>query len=152
MQLIVKPAASTLAVVLLVSAGCGVTTPSPSPEPSRTQSVTASPTTVETTSAAPPPAPSSSARPEVVDLPLEIHQIPAAFAGHVSALISLGHEMVWSGGELAADNNLYRYVPGGDGPEVLFQNPRRDSYLTSIAGSVAGYVFTDDRWVNGEPR
>ena len=88
----------------------------------------------------------------MADLPLEIHQIPAAFAGHVAALTSLGHEMVWSGGEKADDNNLYRYVPGEGAPELLFQNPRADSYLTSIAGSAAGYIFTDDRWVDGESR
>jgi len=78
--------------------------------------------------------------------------IPAAFAGHVAALISLGDQIVWSGGEHADDNNLYRYAPGNAEPELLFQNPRQDSYLTSIAGSAAGYVFTDDRWVDGEPR
>ncbi len=98
------------------------------------------------------PTQSASATPPVVDLPLEIHQVPAAFAGHVSAVISLGHELVWSGGEHADDNNLYRYFPGEDEPELLFQNSRQNSYLTSIAGSAAGYVFTDDRWVDGEPR
>jgi hypothetical protein len=151
MQVIVKPAARALAVVLLVLAGCGATAPSPSPVPAHTFDATTSPTIGPTAFASPSPSPSAS-KPAVVDLPLAIHQIPAAYAGHVSALISLGHEVVWSGGELADDNNLLRYVPGADEPEVLFQNPRRNSYLTSIAGSVAGYVFTDDRWVNGEPR
>jgi hypothetical protein len=78
--------------------------------------------------------------------------VPAAFTGHISAFVSLGDEIVWSGGPTDGDNDLYRLVTDVDEPELLFENHEGDSILTSIAGSAAGYLFTDERWDGGEPR
>jgi hypothetical protein len=78
--------------------------------------------------------------------------IPAAYTGHVSTVVSIGSEIVWSGGATDADDNLFRYMPGSSDPELVYRNPRRDSILSTIAGSSAGYVFTDDRWASGQPR
>jgi hypothetical protein len=66
--------------------------------------------------------------------------------------MSLGDGIIWAGGKHAGDNNLYRFVPGTEQPELLFHNPRQDSVLTSIAGSAAGYAFTDERRADGQPR
>src|SRR3972149_2978538 len=104
--------------LLLVWVGCGMATPSPSVAPLPTPAATGSPAGVPSPSASPLPTPSGSVAPEVVDLPLEIHEIPAAYTGHISDLISLGNEVVWIGGQGVGDNNLYRYVPGQAEPEL----------------------------------
>ena len=83
---------------------------------------------------------------------MEINRIDSDLTRHVDASVSLGDEIVWSGGSRTTDNNLYRYVPGAPSPDLLFENPNRDSFLTSIRGSAAGYVFTEERWVGNEPR
>jgi hypothetical protein len=83
---------------------------------------------------------------------VETHRVPAAFTGHISAFVSLGDEIIWSGGPTDVDNDLYRLGAGVPQPELLFENEERGSILTSIAGSSAGYLFTDERWDGGEPR
>lgn len=91
------------------------------------------------------------AAPEITDLAIEAHHIPAEFSGHIVAFTSLGDEIVWSGGRTETENNLYRYIPGADEPELLYDNSQRNSYLTSVVGSGSGYVFTDERWVGDDP-
>ena len=86
-----------------------------------------------------------SAEPPVSDLAIDAHVIRGASARHVGAVVSTGSEIVWSGGATEADRDLYRYVPGALQPELLFANSR-DSILSAVAGSSAGYVFTDERW------
>jgi hypothetical protein len=86
-----------------------------------------------------------------LDLNVATHRIPEAFTGHVSAFMSLGDQIIWGGGP-GREDNLYRYVLGATEPELLYLNTERNSSITSVAGSAAGYVFTDDRWVGGEPR
>ncbi|MEP7379323.1 MAG: hypothetical protein ABI725_07125 [Chloroflexota bacterium] len=66
--------------------------------------------------------------------------------------MSLGDQILWSGGEGPNTNNLYRFVPGSAAPQLLYLNPDADSVLTSVRGSSAGYVFTDERWVGGDPK
>jgi hypothetical protein len=140
-----------LAVVLLVSAGCDGATPSLSLAPSPTIGVAASPPTATPFAASPPTQPGST-RKTVEVLGLEPHRIPAKYAGHMTALMSLGDAIIWAGGQRDGDSNLYRFAPGGAEPELVFLNPRHDSVLTSIAGSAAGYVFADERWAGGQPR
>ena len=81
-----------------------------------------------------------------------MHRVESELARHIETFVSLGDQIVWSGGRSDGDNNLYRYAPGAAEPELLFLNPRPDSMLTSIRGSSAGYVFTDERWMGGEAR
>jgi hypothetical protein len=81
-----------------------------------------------------------------------VHRVPEQFTGHVSAFVSLGDQVVWSGGQGRGGNNLYRYVPGAAEAELLYLNTERDSSITSVVGSDAGYAFTDERWEGGEPR
>lgn len=93
-----------------------------------------------------------SAGEEIADLSLQTHHVGEEFTGHISAFVSLGSEIVWSGGPRDIDNNLYRLIPGADEPDLLYENRESDSNLTSIAGSAAGYLFTDERWIDGERR
>ena len=143
-------------VMVLVSAGCGSVAPSPSPSRSASDSPTASvqPTIPVTATATPGPTvpPTQPPTTEVTDLAVDVHRVPDEFTGHVSAFVSLGDQIVWSGGQGRDDNNLYRYIPGAAEPELLYLNTERDSSLTSVAGSAAGYAFTDERWAGGEPR
>ena len=88
----------------------------------------------------------------MTDLALDAQRVPEELTGHVSAFVSLGDQVLWSGGRGRDDNNLYRYIPGTPEPELLYLNTERDSSLTSIAGSAAGYAFTDERWQDGAPR
>jgi hypothetical protein len=58
-----------------------------------------------------------------------------------SSLRSLGSELVWtSGPESTAD--IWRAVPDGD-PERVFENPRRDSFITQVARNATGYAFVE---------
>jgi hypothetical protein len=141
-----------LLALVLVLAGCGSVAPSPSLTASAASSAqtttrpSASPTSRATESPTQPP------QDGVTDLALDVQRVPDALTGHVSAFASLGDQIVWGGGRGRADNNLYRYVPGADEAELLYLNTEPNSSITSVAGSAAGYVFTDDRWVDGEPR
>jgi len=138
--------------LVLVSAGCGSVAPSPSltAPPSASVRATVPPTASPTSS--PTARPTQPASGDVTDLTVALDRVPAEFTGHVSAFVSLGDQIVWSGGPGRDDNNLYRYAPGADEPELLYFNTARDSSLTSVVGSAAGYAFTDERWVAGEPR
>ena len=145
-----------LLVLALVLAGCGSVAPSPRPSASSTPVLrpTVSPTAPPTST--PTASPLATATPPatglLTDLAVEMRRVPDEFTGHVAAFVSLGDQIVWSGGPGHDDNNLYRYVPGAAEPELLYENTERDSSLTSVAGSAAGYAFTDERWVDGEPR
>lgn len=88
----------------------------------------------------------------MADLAVATHRVPGAATSHVGGFVSLGGEIVWSGGPETDDSNVYRYVPGTDEPELLYLNTERDSFITSVVGSAAGYAFTDERWDGGEPR
>jgi hypothetical protein len=76
--------------------------------------------------------------------------VPEDLTVHVSAFLSLGDQVLWSGGRGRADNNLYRYAPGAGEPELLYLNTQADSTIASVVGSTAGYAFTDERWQGGE--
>jgi hypothetical protein len=86
------------------------------------------------------------------DLALDLQRIDPAFTRNVATFVSLGNQILWSGGQSEDANHLYRFVPGSDAPELLFSNPERDSILSSVRGSTAGYVFTDERWAGGDPK
>ena len=139
-----------LLVLALISAGCGSVAPSLSPPHS--PAAPARPTSP------PSPLPASTAtilatqppQEAVADLAVETHRISEAFTGHISAFVSLGDQILWGGGP-GREDNLYRYVLGAAEPELLYLNAERNSSITSVAGSAAGYAFTDDRWVGGEP-
>ena len=137
--------------LMLVSAGCGSVAPSPSltASPSASRQPTIAPTS--TPVVYPRVSPTEPSSTGVTNLAIEMRRVPEEFTGHVSAFVSLGDEIAWSGGRGRADNDLYRYVPGADEPELLYLNTARDSSLTSVVGSNAGYAFTDERWVDGEP-
>ena len=170
MRSIVIGQSRTVAIVLLVLAGCGTPAPSTSPSdaplpsfiPAASPTVGATPTkspsaTPSSAASALPtpsavPSPSASASSAVTDLAIDVHRIDATAAHHVEAFVSLGDQVVWSGGPSDADNDLYRYVPGAPQPQLLFSNPNHDSLLTSIRGSAAGYLFTDERWAGGQPQ
>jgi hypothetical protein len=107
------------------------------------------PTTSPISSPGDPPTPT--AHDGVADLSVEAQRIPEAFTGSISAFMSLGDQIVWGGGPGRVDS-LYRYVLGATEPELLYLNREHNSSITSVAGSAAGYAFTDDRWVGGEPR
>jgi hypothetical protein len=145
-------------VLALVPAGCGgvapspATTPGPSALPTPTVAVTARPSAPASSSPSATPSASAMSQPAVTDLAAEVHRVPSEFTGHISAFASLGDAIIWSGGPRVRDNNLYRLVPGSDQPELLYENLVRDSYLTTVAGSAVGYLFTDERWTNGERR
>lgn len=146
----------------LVVAGCGGPAPSASPSfrlsptPSQSASARASALPTVPPDASPTISPAVPATQpgsnEITDLAVDANRVPESFTGHVSAFVSLGDQILWSGGPGATDNNLYRYVPGAAQPELLYMNAEHNSSLTSVAGSAAGYAFTDDRWVDGEPR
>jgi hypothetical protein len=110
------------------------------------------PIVVPPTVTVPSPTANQSTRPGVAGLSLEMQRVPGDAARHVAALVSIGTEIVWSGGAESKDSNLYRFVPGAAAPELLYLNGQHDTSITSVAGSAAGYAFTDERWVGGEPR
>jgi hypothetical protein len=140
-----------LLVLALISAGCGSVAPSRSPAIPPTTSL--QPPLPPTPSPTPGPAisPAQPAQDEVADLNVATQRIPEVFTGHISAFMSLGDQIVWGGGPDSQDN-LYRYVLGAAEPGLLYLNSERNSSISSVAGSAAGYAFTDDRWVGGEPR
>lgn len=138
--------------LVLVSAGCGSVAPSPSATATPAPSVEATVLPTGSPASSPTILPTQPPSGEVTDLAVDAHRVPELFTGHVSAFVSLGDQLVWSGGRGSDDSNLYRYFPGANDPELLYLNTARDSSLASVVGSAAGYAFTDERWINGEPR
>src|SRR5687768_13231923 len=158
MRLTAAGASAIALALVLVSAGCGSVAPSPTltAGPLGTPSPMVSPSVRPTVAASPSssagPVPTAPGRARVTDLAVETHRVPGAATGHVAAFASVGSEIVWSGGPGTNDSNLYRYSPGADEPELLYPNTARDSFITSVAGSAAGYAFVDERWDGDEPR
>ena len=143
-----------LAVLIVVLAGCGVVVPSQTPSGVATHAPTPTESPTAPASLAPPsaPTPARTTSTGVTDLSVELHRVESELTNHIEAFVSLGDEIVWSGGSDPRANELYRYVPDAAGPELLYLNLDRDSSLTSISGGAAGYVFTDERWVGSELR
>lgn len=144
----------SVAVLVVVAAGCGTAVPSPSPTLQATR-IPATPSPAATASAVTRPTPDTTPRltpsPGLIDLDVEAQRVPTQFAGRVATFVSLGDQIAWSGGQGEDDNDLYRYIQGASEPELLYANPDRNSVLTSIAGGNAGYVFTEERWIDGDP-
>lgn len=97
-------------------------------------------------------APASSPNAGLTDLAVDPSRVDPAFTANIDTFVSLGDQIVWSGGESDDTNNLYGFVPGSAAPQLLYLNPDPNSVLTSVRGSDAGYVFTDERWVGGDPK
>ncbi len=149
----------TLAVLLVILAGCGNTAPSPSPAlvptspsptPVASPAAIASPTVGVTQP--PPSIPPPSASDKLTDLPVEIHRVETDLTDHMETFMSLGSEIVWSGGATESDNDLYRLVPATAEPELVFANPGSSSVLIAVRGSTAGYVFVDQQFGGGVGR
>jgi hypothetical protein len=142
-------------VILLVAvAGCGTTVPSLSPSPAPTSSLVPDLSPAAPPTHSPPVSPTelpSSPKAELTDLAVDTNRIAPELTRNVEAFVSLGDEVVWSGGATDDAEDLYRFVPGSAGPELLYQNPEPDSVLTAVRGSSAGYVFTEERWRGGKP-
>lgn len=88
----------------------------------------------------------------MTDLAVDTGRVDPEFTQNIETFASLGDQVVWSGGESEKAQNLFRFLPGSASPQLLYLNPDPDSVLTSIRGSTAGYVFTDERWVGGDQK
>ena len=137
-------AACALLALATGVAACAVTTPPPSAlvGPSRAE---------ERPSAL--PTPSATASPShrpAGDLgrELEVLALDPAWTEPTLEFASDGESIIFSSGvadgpdvEFAPD--LWRYVPGADAPELLWQNPNRDHSLTRIGGEFGTWAFVD---------
>ncbi len=81
---------------------------------------------------------------------LDIHDVAAEYTHGVDNVVSLGNEFIWDAAAPGAKSDdwfheaLYRFVPGTDAPEVIYQSQSADHRpIGNIAGSSKGYVFSD---------
>lgn len=124
-------------------AACGVATPTPSagsPSPFARPSAAPSATTAS-------PLPS---REPTGDLgrQIEIGSLDPSWTTPTLEVASDGEAVIFSSG--VADGagaegapDLWRYRPGAAGPELLWQNPRRDRALIRIGGEFGTWAFVD---------
>jgi hypothetical protein len=127
--------AALAACVIVVAASVGACGPV-TPSPSRPSGSIDPPTTT------PPPSgfPSAEPTPSRASLKLSLTLLPPEFLPS-SSLRSFGSEIVWTTGpDSTAD--IWHTVPG-EAPERLFENPRRDSFVTQVARNAAGYAFVE---------
>ena len=136
-----------------VVAACTAATPSPVRPTASTN--TGSPRLVVPVPSAPVPT-QRAARPSPNRLELEIGQVDPAwvwpmldFASDSSAVIYSSGVADHPAGDTAPD--LWRYVPGARGPELLWRNPDRDRQLAKVAGDSDVWAFAEisslgERW------
>jgi hypothetical protein len=84
--------------------------------------------------------PSTEATASRVPLKLALTLLPSEFVPS-SSLRSLGSELVWTTGP-GSTADIWRAVPG-EVPERVFENPRRDSFVTQVARNATGYAFVE---------
>ena len=145
-----KAATCALALVVVGLTGCGMSAPTLSVSPFPTLQL-ATPTAPgsqgeATASQSYSPSPSSTNTVSVSDLAIDIQDIPKRYTHHLGAFRSLGDQLIWSasaGSDHRGNGSLYRYVPGAAEPELVYMNPRENCYLAYLAGSSAGYAFSE---------
>jgi hypothetical protein len=144
--------------VVLVGQACSEAVPQPTPAHSQLAvSPTVAPSAIP--SAAPLPTASSTpsiiTSPSVAELTLDIQVIPAKYASTVNDIRSLGNEIIWaaeSGARASGADTFFRYIPGAEAPDIIFTLPRDHCSIGSVAGSRAGYAFTEYCVSEGELR
>jgi hypothetical protein len=128
-------------------AACGVATPTPSQPPAASGS--ALPSAALATTIAPSPSPSPSREPAgELGREIQIGALDPAWTTSALEVVSDGESVIFSSG--VADGStaegapdLWRYRPGAAGPELLWQNPRRDRALIRIGGEFGTWAFVD---------
>jgi hypothetical protein len=70
--------------------------------------------------------------------------IPGRLTRRVGRVRSLGDEIAW----VSSSRDLYRYVPGESGPELVYSAPP-DSYIPDFVGSSAGYAIITQEAIEG---
>jgi hypothetical protein len=108
-----------------------------------------------TSTALPSPSstPASSAEPSrepAGDLGREIviESLDTDWTSHMLEFASDGEAVIFSSGALDGSDgehtpDLWRYVPGAAGPELVWQNPRRDRSLVKIDGEFGTWAFAE---------
>ena len=142
--------AAALAAMVVGVAACDVAT-LPAPEivsnsPGARGGSASTPTA--SVAATPSPAPASTRPPEPEPLALDIGIVDRGWTDPFADFASDGASVIFSSGvaggpgaEYAPD--LWRYVPGAAGPELLWRNPRRDWSLVVIGGDRDVWAFVE---------
>jgi len=126
-------------------AACSVATPMPTPS-----NETSAPSRPAVMPPASPVAASAEPRLPAGELgrEIEIGALDPAWTATTLEVASDGEAVIFSSG--VADGpgaegapDLWRYQPGADGPELVWQNPRRDRALVRIGGESGTWAFVD---------
>lgn len=143
-----RAAGLVLALAVGLVAACNAATDPVSP-PSSTSPFPAATAPAAPSANSPSPAPSvAPSREPTGDLGREItiEALDPAWTSHLLEFASDGESVIFSSGALDGSDgeyvpDLWRYLPGADGPELLWQNQRRDRSLVKIGGEFGTWAF-----------
>lgn len=140
-------AATLVAATVVGGAACAVASPTaPTFRSEAAASVTPSVSAAGAPSAHPEP--TRSLRPSPNRLDLDIGTIDPAWLWPMLEFASDSQAIIWSSGVADGPSgttapDLWRWIPGSEGPELLWSNPARDRQLARIAGDTDVWAFAE---------